>query len=158
MTPLFGPSTAVRRRCFRPCVPISAMTFWSSRRRRAGSNGRPMACRYRLTWSPFPPSKPPSCWRWSAVNSDALASAALHLRAWLTEQALPFWAAAGFDREHGRFEEKLDLSGRPIRDVPARLMVQARQIYVYGLAARRGWYGDAASLLQQAFASMVRDY
>jgi mannose-6-phosphate isomerase len=92
------------------------------------------------------------------VNPDILAAASLRLNAWLVEQALPFWGVAGFDREQRRFEERLDLAGRPIRDVPIRLMVQARQIYVYSLATRRGWYSGARTLVQQAFESMVRDY
>ncbi len=43
-------------------------------------------------------------------------------------------------------------------DVPIRLLSQARQIYVYALAARRGWHPGAAALVEQAYASMVRDY
>ncbi len=42
--------------------------------------------------------------------------------------------------------------------VPVRLLSQARQIYAYSLAARRGWYPGAADLVEQAYSSMVRDF
>lgn len=77
---------------------------------------------------------------------------------WTINAALPLWATAGFDAEHGRFEERLTLSGGRLPDVPLRLMSQARQIHSYSLAARRGWHGGALGLVERAFASMVRDY
>jgi len=83
---------------------------------------------------------------------------ARRLRAWLVEQALPLWASAGFDAQHQRFEERLTLDGRPIVDTPQRLIVQARQIHSYILAARRGWYRDVEPLVAAAYGSMVRDY
>jgi mannose/cellobiose epimerase-like protein (N-acyl-D-glucosamine 2-epimerase family) len=91
-------------------------------------------------------------------SAALLAPVAVRLREWAIEHALPLWANAGFDRRHGRFEERLSLSGEPILDVPQRLMVQARQIYSYGLAARRGWCGGAQELVELAYASMVRDF
>lgn len=87
-----------------------------------------------------------------------LKPAAARLRDWAQEQALPLWATAGFDRRRGRFEERLSLRGEAIADAPQRLMVQARQIYSYGLAARRGWYPAAGDLVEEAYASMVRDF
>jgi mannose/cellobiose epimerase-like protein (N-acyl-D-glucosamine 2-epimerase family) len=42
--------------------------------------------------------------------------------------------------------------------VPVRLLVQARQIFSYGLASRRGWFAGALQLVEQAYASMVRDF
>jgi mannose/cellobiose epimerase-like protein (N-acyl-D-glucosamine 2-epimerase family) len=36
--------------------------------------------------------------------------------------AFPMWAKAGFDRERGRFEERLSLRGARVRQVPIRLM------------------------------------
>jgi mannose-6-phosphate isomerase len=92
------------------------------------------------------------------LKPDPLVNAARRLRSWLVEDAFPLWGAAGFDGANGRFEEQLDLAGQPIRNVPIRLMVQARQIYSFGLAARRGWYGEGETLIRQAFASMVRDF
>lgn len=87
-----------------------------------------------------------------------LQPAAACLRDWAIHQALPLWAGPGFDREHGRFEERLSLSGKPIVDAPQRLIVQARQIFSYGLAARRGWHRGARELVEEAYASMVRDF
>ena len=87
-----------------------------------------------------------------------LQPAAARLRDWAIHQALPLWAGPGFDRKHGRFEERLSLSGKPIVDVPQRLIVQARQIFSYGLASRRGWHRGARDLVEEAYASMVRDF
>lgn len=87
-----------------------------------------------------------------------LKPAAAALLGWVTEAALPLWATAGFDPEHGRFEERLTLGAERLPDVPIRLMSQARQIYTYALAAQRGWHPDAALLVERAYASMVRDY
>jgi len=50
------------------------------------------------------------------------------------------------------------MQGAPLLDVPVRLLVQARQIYSFGLAARRGWHAGAKQLIELAFASMCRDY
>jgi mannose/cellobiose epimerase-like protein (N-acyl-D-glucosamine 2-epimerase family) len=87
-----------------------------------------------------------------------LEPAAAALVDWAIDAALPLWATAGFDAEHGRFEERLTLSGGPLPDVPLRLMSQTRQIHVYALAARRGWHAGARALAERGFASMVRDY
>ena len=87
-----------------------------------------------------------------------LKPAAAALLAWATDLALPLWATSGFDFEHGRFEERLTLRAARLPDVPIRLLSQARQIYAYALAARRGWHSGAAVLVEQAYASMVRDY
>jgi mannose-6-phosphate isomerase len=84
--------------------------------------------------------------------------AAAALVDWAIDAALPLWATAGFDAEHGRFEERLTLAGRRLPDVPLRLMSQARQIHAYALAARRGWHADAVALVERAYVSMVRDY
>lgn len=89
--------------------------------------------------------------------AERLKPAADRLRGWAIGQALPLWAGAGFHRAGGRFEERLTLEGRPIADAPQRLIVQSRQIYSYGLAARRGWY-QGRDLVEQAFASMQRDF
>jgi mannose-6-phosphate isomerase len=87
-----------------------------------------------------------------------LEPAAVALVDWAIDAALPLWATAGFDPEHGRFEERLTLGGGRLPDVPLRLMSQARQIHAYALAARRGWHPGALALAERAYASMVRDY
>lgn len=90
--------------------------------------------------------------------ANAIEPAAARLLRWAVEQALPVWARAGFDEEHERFEERLTLEGARLPDVPIRVMVQARQIHCYALAARKGWHRDAESLVRRAYAAMVRDY
>jgi len=113
---------------------------------------------YRPTWWRCRASAPrESCGR-SDLTADALGGAAAQLRRWAIDRGLPLWAAAGFDRERGRFVERLTMQGAPLLDVPARLLVQARQVYSYALAARRGWHIEARQLMERAFASMVRDY
>jgi mannose-6-phosphate isomerase len=92
------------------------------------------------------------------VVAESLASSATFLRDWVAQHALPFWATSGFDGEHGRFEERLSLKGERILDAPLRLMVQARQIYVYALAHRRNWHPDALALVELAYSSMLRDF
>jgi len=89
--------------------------------------------------------------------TDRLAANTQRLREWAIGQALPLWAGAGFNRAQGRFEERLSLAGVPIVDAPQRLIVQARQIYSYGLATRRGWH-RGRDLVEEAYASMIRDF
>jgi len=72
--------------------------------------------------------------------------------------ALPLWATAGFDPRTGRFCEALTLDGAPLREMPTRLIVQARQVFSYALAAKRNWYADAAAMAEAGYRSMVRDY
>jgi len=80
------------------------------------------------------------------------------LLGWASAAALPLWAEAGFDPEHGRFEERLTLKAERLPAVSLRLMSQARQIYAYAVAGRRGWHADAPRLVEQAYGSMVRDF
>jgi mannose/cellobiose epimerase-like protein (N-acyl-D-glucosamine 2-epimerase family) len=42
---------------------------------------------------------------------------------WTKETALPFWGTTGVDQARGGFHERLDLAGKPVLDVPKRLMV-----------------------------------
>ena len=84
------------------------------------------------------------------------------LRAWLTGQALPLWATAGVDPAGG-FVDALTLDGTPLPDLPRRMRVQARQIYVYSHAALLGWPGptggpDARAVAAQGFAFLTRHY
>jgi mannose/cellobiose epimerase-like protein (N-acyl-D-glucosamine 2-epimerase family) len=80
------------------------------------------------------------------------------LLGWANAAALPLWAEAGFDPQHGRFEERLTLKAERLPAVSLRLMSQARQIYAYAVASKRGWYADAPRLVERAYASMVRDF
>ena len=65
---------------------------------------------------------------------------------WIRNEALLFWATVGVDSARGGFHERLDLEGRPILDVPKRLMVQGRQLYVYCHAGLLGWYSESRRL------------
>jgi mannose/cellobiose epimerase-like protein (N-acyl-D-glucosamine 2-epimerase family) len=93
-----------------------------------------------------------------ASGRPGLSSQARELREWLTRRSLPLWAGAGFDPEHGRFEERLALDGVRVPGIPIRLMTQARQIYVYSLATGRQWHDAAYELVERAYASMLRDF
>jgi len=57
------------------------------------------------------------------------------LRNWLVAETLPLWADKGRDRRYGGFHEKLDFRQTPIRDDGKRIMVQARQCFVFALFA-----------------------
>lgn len=94
----------------------------------------------------------------SPANWSVGSAAAQSIRDWLTSKALPLWSTAGFDRERGCFEERLDWSGRPVLGTPRRAMVQARQIYVFSHAARLGWFPDGARLAETAMACLLRDF
>lgn len=77
---------------------------------------------------------------------------------WLCRDALPLWSDAGYDSDEDSFVERLTLSGTPQADVPRRLMVQARQIYVFATAALNGWFPRGADLALRAGHSMIRNY
>ncbi len=80
------------------------------------------------------------------------------MRNWLTTKALPLWATAGFDARRGCFHERLSWSGDPVGSVARRVMVQARQIYVFAHAAHLGWFPQGARLAEIAMQSLLRDF
>jgi mannose/cellobiose epimerase-like protein (N-acyl-D-glucosamine 2-epimerase family) len=84
--------------------------------------------------------------------------AAGRLRDFVITSALPLWASSGFDEKACCFHERLDLSNRPIRNSPRRLMVQSRQIAVYARAALNGWYPDGRPRALRAFEMVSRQY
>lgn len=65
---------------------------------------------------------------------------------WLRDRALPFWGTSGLDRVRGGFQERLTFEGKPVLDIPRRLMVQCRQLYVFSHAAELGWYPEGREL------------
>ena len=73
-------------------------------------------------------------------TADTLPTIASRLARWFDLQALPAWWVFGADHAAGGFQEALDTAFRP-SDSKRRLRVQARQVYVYALAGRRGWPG-----------------
>jgi len=77
---------------------------------------------------------------------------------WMVEKALPLWASEGWDAKADMFVERLTLDGRPLLETPRRVMVQARQIFVYSVAHRRGWCTGAGELAARAADSMIRRY
>jgi len=81
-------------------------------------------------------------------------SAALRLRRWLFDHALPIWWERGADRAEGGFHDSLDQAGRPAA-APKRLRVQARQAHVYALAARLGWDGPAAEACRHGLGHLL---
>lgn len=70
---------------------------------------------------------------------------------WFVDDALPLWAARGYDAKRGGFYESLDFNGEPVTDQPRRVRVQARQIYTFSEAAARGAHRRAEALAAEGF-------
>ena len=68
------------------------------------------------------------------------------LERWLFQNTLPFWAAHGVDTDAGGFHERLDQNRVPVVTDGKRIMVQARQIYVFAQAALLGRAPNGAAL------------
>jgi mannose/cellobiose epimerase-like protein (N-acyl-D-glucosamine 2-epimerase family) len=79
-------------------------------------------------------------------------AAARHSR-WLLDDALPIWWERGADPQGGCFD-RLNLDGT-VAPVPKRLRVQARQAYVYALAAGLGWSGPAKRASRNALTQVM---
>lgn len=77
----------------------------------------------------------------AAISAD-FSRVRAELLEWFTTQAMPLWSTAGTDWVQGGFAEKLDAQGSPV-DEPRRTRVVARQIYVFSVARKLGWQGDA---------------
>jgi mannose/cellobiose epimerase-like protein (N-acyl-D-glucosamine 2-epimerase family) len=77
---------------------------------------------------------------------------------WLVASALPLWAESGWDARTQTFVERLDFDGRPLVTAPRRVMVQARQIFVYSVAHHRKWRPDAEEIVLRATRSMISHY
>lgn len=84
--------------------------------------------------------------------------AVLRLSNWMTEEALPLWADAGFDSSRGSFVERLTFAGEPLSTVPRRSMVQARQVYVYSHAALLGLFPAGRELALRAAHNLIDRY
>jgi mannose/cellobiose epimerase-like protein (N-acyl-D-glucosamine 2-epimerase family) len=91
-------------------------------------------------------------------TADKTERALRRLQVFVVQRALPLWAAAGFDESNGCFHERLEFSGEPSRDVPRRLMVQARQIAVYSRAALVNWNSHGKELALRAFENVCQRY
>jgi mannose-6-phosphate isomerase len=85
-----------------------------------------------------------------------LQQAAVRVRAWLAEEALPLWGTTGVDAS-GSFHERLNFDGSPDLKSARRMRVQARQLYVFSEAAVRGWWAPARAVADAGFEALVRD-
>ncbi len=84
----------------------------------------------------------------------ALRQQAKRLELWARDAALPFWDSQARDLDGGWYEH-LNLDRSPDPDAIRRLRVQARQVYVYALADRLGWYAPANDVARTTFDFMV---
>lgn len=75
---------------------------------------------------------------YSPVNFHEIRASA---NEWLFRDALPLWADRGVDRKYGGFHDALD--SRTIKNAAnfKRLRVTTRQIYVFSMAAQKGFSG-----------------
>ena len=79
-----------------------------------------------------------------------------HLGHWFRNDLLPLWAAQGYDRINGGFYETLDFKGKPVLNQPRRVRVQARQIYSFSEAGRRGWLAEGEAIAAAGFEHFLR--
>ena len=77
---------------------------------------------------------------------------------WLYGRTLPIWQQFGIDREAGGFHEKLGADCRPITSDGKRLIVQARQIYVFSHAAICGHLEGALEDANHGFEFLIAHY
>jgi len=84
------------------------------------------------------------------VAPPSLEGLAERFERWLKLAALPLWATLGVDAD-GAFVEALDEAGAPVGDF-RRARVQARQAYVFSLAAAWGWGAGHAALVERGLA------
>jgi mannose/cellobiose epimerase-like protein (N-acyl-D-glucosamine 2-epimerase family) len=89
------------------------------------------------------------------MSEDSIKDSVSGLREWVQSEALPLWGGVGFDAASSTFIERLDPQGSPLLLVPRRIMVQARQIYVFSHAALLGWWPAGAEIATLAAHAMV---
>ena len=75
--------------------------------------------------------------------------------AWFRTETLPLWFAHGYDNHHGGFFEALNFDGSPANDLPRRVRVQSRQIYVTSRIAELGWSEEARTLSDKGFQYLI---
>jgi mannose-1-phosphate guanylyltransferase/mannose-6-phosphate isomerase len=92
-----------------------------------------------------------------AAEMHTTAEAARWYDAWLRDAALPLWAGAGVDPEHGFFQEALTVEGAPHR-APRRSRVQARQVFVFATCARLGYGAALLPIARRGFEGLVKSY
>lgn len=79
------------------------------------------------------------------------------IEAWLRTAALPFWDAKG-RHPSGGFYERLTYDGVAMPEVPRRVLVQGRQMYVYADAARRGFYPRGAEIARSCADAIMEQF
>jgi mannose/cellobiose epimerase-like protein (N-acyl-D-glucosamine 2-epimerase family) len=77
---------------------------------------------------------------------------------WLKDRALPFWATVGVDQSRGGFQERLTFEGKPVLDVPKRLMTQCRQLYAFSHAAQLDWYPGGKQLAANCLEYILQNF
>ncbi len=77
---------------------------------------------------------------------------------WAIETALPFWGSTGVDEISCGFHERFTLQGEPIDAIPRRLMVQARQTYVFAHAYQLGWFPQGKAIAARGATHMIAHY
>lgn len=80
------------------------------------------------------------------INSELHKAATQYIQ-WLEQEALPLWATKGIRSEGGHFE-RLSADGEPDLSSPVRVRVQARQIYTFAQAYRKGWCVNGLALAE----------
>lgn len=67
---------------------------------------------------------------------------------WIAEEALPRWAGSGFDSKTGGSIERFLPDGSVDAEANLRVRVQARQLFVFAVAAEHGWIDSALTKVQ----------
>lgn len=76
------------------------------------------------------------------------------VRTWMFEDALPFWAEHGIDRDYGGFLEELTFNGKPTAVDFKRVRVTCRQLYAFSHAALLGW-SEGRALSDRAYEYLI---
>lgn len=71
---------------------------------------------------------------------------------------VPHWAKMFSDAENGGFYERLDVNGKPYKNIPRRLVTQCRQIFVYSHADMITGQRQYRDLVEKAFSYLVKNY
>ncbi len=82
----------------------------------------------------------------AAIDPVFLAAAKRYLD-WMQHSALPFWATTGIDANTGGSIERVEADGSIDPDVPLRVRVQARQLFVFAAAYERSWYRGSRAVV-----------
>lgn len=67
---------------------------------------------------------------------------------WMRQHALPLWASRGIERDSGAGYEALFLSAAADKMADRRTRVQGRQMFVFAVAAEKGWLAEGHALVQ----------